>query len=81
METNFSCYAQTDILDTTSSELHSSVVYTLRLGALWQLQLLSCLVGEHYFIPERAMATLLLRKQKSCSLLWSDPFSGQQKCC
>jgi hypothetical protein len=31
MQTNFSCYAQTDILDTTSHELHSSVGYTLNI--------------------------------------------------
>jgi len=31
MQTNFSCYAQTDILDITSHELHSSVSYTLNI--------------------------------------------------
>jgi hypothetical protein len=31
MQTNFSCYAQTDILDITSNELHSSVGYTLNI--------------------------------------------------
>jgi len=31
MQTNFSCYAQTDNLDITSYELHSSVGYTLNI--------------------------------------------------
>jgi hypothetical protein len=46
MHTNFSCYAQTDIFYITSYELHSSVGYTLRLGAQWQLQLLNYLVAR-----------------------------------
>jgi hypothetical protein len=29
MQANFSCYAQNDILDITSHELHTSVSYTL----------------------------------------------------
>jgi len=81
MHANVSCYAQIDILDITSYELHSSVGYTLRLGAQWQLKLLNYLVARMENTAVYKSARTGNFSAAETEKLQPDPFSRQQKCC